>query len=267
MGRRSATPPANRAAGRGVAIAGEPRAVRQSNRGGANGLSPRRRARGGRFRSGPSHCCATAGWRLRATKAHARPTCSNARSRSGRATPSTISRNARSRRRCSSSARAAHHARRGAQRRVPDGRPSPRGARRHRLVGGVGAAPRAPPRPADRRVVPRGSPGRGDASVRGAAQDVARRGRVGTIAADTRARTARARPGPEPGGDRRRVHDPAAGLDCGDGGVRRPRSGVRTLLQRLAEAVDGNMRFVLVEGAPGIGKSRFLLADRAPLLA
>ena len=28
---------------------------------------------------------------------------------------------------------------------------------------------------------------------------------------------------------------------------------------RLAEAVDGNMRFVLVEGAPGIGKSRFLL--------
>jgi DNA-binding SARP family transcriptional activator len=31
------------------------------------------------------------------------------------------------------------------------------------------------------------------------------------------------------------------------------------LLSRLAEAVDGSMRFVLVEGAAGIGKSRFLL--------
>ncbi len=33
----------------------------------------------------------------------------------------------------------------------------------------------------------------------------------------------------------------------------------RQVLSRLAEAVDGRMRFVLVEGAPGIGKSRFLL--------
>jgi DNA-binding SARP family transcriptional activator len=31
------------------------------------------------------------------------------------------------------------------------------------------------------------------------------------------------------------------------------------LLARLAEAVEGNTRFVFVEGAPGIGKSRFLL--------
>jgi tetratricopeptide (TPR) repeat protein len=33
----------------------------------------------------------------------------------------------------------------------------------------------------------------------------------------------------------------------------------REVLARLAEAVDGHMRFVLAEGAPGIGKSRFLL--------
>ena len=30
------------------------------------------------------------------------------------------------------------------------------------------------------------------------------------------------------------------------------------VLERLGEAVEGDMRFVLVEGAPGIGKSRFL---------
>jgi DNA-binding SARP family transcriptional activator len=33
----------------------------------------------------------------------------------------------------------------------------------------------------------------------------------------------------------------------------------RQVLSRLSEAVEGNMRLVLVEGAPGIGKSRFLL--------
>ena len=54
----------------------------------------------------------------------------------------------------------------------PDGRPPPRGAERHRLLGDIRAAARAPAGAADRGALPRGSPSRSDA---GRAKPSARR--------------------------------------------------------------------------------------------
>ena len=115
---------------------------------------------------------------------------------------------------------------RGAQRRSAAVGPAPRSARRHRRARRERAVARAPPRATDRRALPRGSSGRRIARERVAARCPPRRARCRAVVGDRRARTARARPGPDPPTGTKRSHGSAARMDDRDAAVRRPRRRV-----------------------------------------